>query len=367
MSTSALILGLGARGARPGARARRLGPFAGFVALACLGAWAVWRSGAAAGTRGSLAADAPYEPPPSVHAIGRLEPRGTALRLAAPTAVDGTRVERLLAAEGDAVAEGDVVAVLDTEARRRAALVEAEARLSAAHARLDQIKAGAKASDVAAQAAAVARSSAALRNAEVDLRRTEALARRGVSAAEELESVRLRFDSARLDREQAEATLRGLTEVREVDLRLQGQEILAAEAAVARARAELDAASIRSPGAGRVLRVHARPGEKIGELGLLELGDTEVMYAVAEVYEADVPRVRAGQPAVVRLVSSGVGLAGEVERVGLLVGRKDVHDNDPVSDTDARVVEVRVRLAPGDGRKVAGLSNARVGVTIDVD
>lgn len=49
----------------------------------------------------------------------------------------------------------------------------------------------------------------------------------------------------------------------------------------------------------------------------------------------------------------------------MIVAKKDVLANDPVADTDARVVEVKVRLQADDARQVERLSNARVEVTID--
>ena len=89
------------------------------------------------------------------------------------------------------------------------------------------------------------------------------------------------------------------------------------------------------------------------------------MYAVAEVYEADVARVRNGQLAHARLSGSSLVVRGTVEEIGLIVARKDVLNNDPVSDTDARVVEVRVRLDDVDGGRVAGFSNARCEITFE--
>jgi HlyD family secretion protein len=47
------------------------------------------------------------------------------------------------------------------------------------------------------------------------------------------------------------------------------------------------------------------------------------------------------------------------------VARKIVLTNDPVSDTDARVVEVRIDLEPESARRVERLSNARVEVFIE--
>jgi HlyD family secretion protein len=303
--------------------------------------------------------------PTRVHALGRLEPGKKLLRLAPPTSMEGAKVELLRVEVGDRVGTGQELARLDTHTRRSAALAEAEARVAAARSRLDQIRAGAKPAELAAQRAVVARMESALGKAERDLTRAQSLAVRGVLTAEELDEKRSRWESARLELEQARATLESLSEVREVDVRLQECEILAAEAGASRARAELEAASVRAPIAGQVLRIHARPGERTGDDGLLELGETDAMYAVAEVYEADVARVREGAGARVVVGSSGLELPGVVEEIGLRVGRKDVLSNDPVSDTDARVVEVRVRLGPDDSRVVAGLSNARVEVSIE--
>jgi len=57
-------------------------------------------------------------------------------------------------------------------------------------------------------------------------------------------------------------------------------------------------------------------------------------------------------------------LAGQVAEIGHLVARKIVLTNDPVSDTDARVVEVRINLDQEHIARVARLSNARVEVSI---
>ena len=45
--------------------------------------------------------------------------------------------------------------------------------------------------------------------------------------------------------------------------------------------------TIRAPKDGTVLKAIAKPGEADGGKGLFELGDTEHMVAVAEVYQND--------------------------------------------------------------------------------
>jgi HlyD family secretion protein len=76
-------------------------------------------------------------------------------------------------------------------------------------------------------------------------------------------------------------------------------------------------------------------------------------------------RVRLGQTATVRLLSSDAVCTGaRVVAIGSVVGRKVALDNDPVTDTDARVVEVRIALSDADSARFAGLVNARVSIVI---
>ena len=134
------------------------------------------------------------------------------------------------------------------------------------------------------------------------------------------------------------------------------------QAQTQRARAELDLAVVRSPISGRVLEVHARQGERVGPDGIAELAQTDAMYAIAEVYETDVTRVRVGQRATVTSPALVKPVHGTVDRVGLKIGKKDVLNVDPAARTDARVVEVRILL--DDPEEVAGLTNLEVDVAI---
>lgn len=135
-------------------------------------------------------------------------------------------------------------------------------------------------------------------------------------------------------------------------------EVLQAE--LIAARAQLDRAVIRAPLTGEVLAVHARAGERIGADGLLELGDTQRMYVVAEVYETDINLVREGQSAVAKSPAFEGGVTGQVERIGKLIGKNDVLDLDPVARMDSRVVEVFILL--DDPTMVADLTNLQVDV-----
>ena len=128
------------------------------------------------------------------------------------------------------------------------------------------------------------------------------------------------------------------------------------------ARAELERAHVYSPIKGRVLSVHAREGERVGHEGIVALGRTGEMYAVAEVYESDIGRVKLGQHAVVTSPAFPEPLTGTVDWIKLQVGMLDVLGTDPAARKDARVVEVEIRL--DDAEQVAGLTNLQVEVKI---
>jgi HlyD family secretion protein len=177
----------------------------------------------------------------------------------------------------------------------------------------------------------VARLRAYLANAEVEYQRNVKLFRQNTVAASELDSSRMNVEMGKAD--------------------------------VQSAQAELDLAAVRAPITGTVLKIHARTGERVGADGIAELGETDKMYAVAEVYETDVPRVRVNQHATVSSPAFSEPLRGTVERIGQKVAKQDVLNTDPAAKTDARVVEVRVRL--DDANQVAGLTNLEAEVAIE--
>jgi len=129
-----------------------------------------------------------------------------------------------------------------------------------------------------------------------------------------------------------------------------------------RAEVELDHASVRAPMDGQVLQIHVRAGERVGPAGILELAKTDQMYAIAEVYESDIGRVRIGQRATIASPALEQPAHGTVDRIGLKIGRLDVIGTDPLAQTDARVVEVEIRL--DDSTDVAALTYLQVEVVI---
>lgn len=340
----------------------------------------------------------------TVSALGRLEPEGEVIQVFAPTSLEGARIEALKVSHGQQIRKGDVIAVLDTQKRRQAALQEAIEQLKVAQARLRQIEAGAKLGEIRAQAqvvdrqqvelqtqttaqeAAIARLQAELRNAELEDRRYQALYTEGAVSASwrdgkqlTADTVRQQLNEARANLSriqlsgskqvaQAQATLEQIAEVRPVDVDVVRSQVAQAQASVARSQAELDLATVKSPQDGQVLKIHTRPGELVGTQGIINLGQTQAMVAVAEVYELDVSRVRVGQTATVTSKNNAFSevLRGKVVEVGLEISKQDVLNTDPAAQFDARVVEVKVLLDESSSRNVAGLTNLSLQVAIDV-
>ncbi|MGP0068567.1 MAG: HlyD family efflux transporter periplasmic adaptor subunit [Isosphaeraceae bacterium] len=113
------------------------------------------------------------------------------------------------------------------------------------------------------------------------------------------------------------------------------------DAQVALAEAALAEAEVRSPRAGRVLRIAVHAGE-LGAGTLLEMGDLSSMAATAEVYQSDLPRIHLNDPAEVDILGSRV--PGKVTRIGSMVGSNRLTSVDPRALRDLRVVELTIQL-----------------------
>ena len=252
-------------------------------------------------------------PPEAVAALGRLRPLGEIRRLAAPVSGFGgtPRVSKLLVNEGDTVTRGQVLAVFDSRP-------QIEADLEALDAQIRTIE------------------------TEIPLRRRE-VARYAEAAKVGAASMVI------LEEKQNELTL---AERKRIELIAERRSL----------EADLVDSELRSPIDGTVLRLHTRVGERPSNDGVLEVGASQSMEALIEVYESDINRIAVGDP--VTLVSENGGfegrLTGRVERISPQVRQREVLSTNPTGDADARVVEVQVSLDRDSARRVASLAGLKV-------
>ena len=103
---------------------------------------------------------------------------------------------------------------------------------------------------------------------------------------------------------------------------------------------------LRSPIDGFILSINTRAGERSNSEGILEIGASQKMQALIEVYESDIDRVFLDQD--VELISENGGfeetLKGKVIRINPQVKQRKVLSTDPTGDADARIIKVLVGL-----------------------
>ena len=261
-----------------------------------------------------LAAAAPkVRAPEAVAALGQLKPAGEVRRLAAPVSGFGgtPRILALLVNEGDQIRKGQPLAIFDSRPQIEAEIAEVDAQIQSA------------AIEVELQQREVSRYAAAAK----------------VGAAAMVAYEEKQDELRRFQRE--------------------GVELIAKRRSL---ETDLAESELLSPINGTVLKIHSRVGERPSSDGVMEVGASQSMEALVEVYESDINRISIGQP--VTLTSENGGfqgtLEGRVERITPQVRQRQVLSTDPTGDADARIIEVNVVLSPESARRVTQLSGLKV-------
>lgn len=278
--------------------------------------------------------------------LGRVLPRSGLVDV---SGVPGGIVEKVNVAEGAWVEAGQSLARLSTAEACAKRLAQAEADLAAtrknserdlglARARVDFAEAEAKFAAEKLQRIASARDSEFISPDQVGERTLQQR-----SADLKLQQARLDFEKARGDADKA---------------------LRAAEADMAAAREQLTRAEVRSPVKARVLKSRARPGGPAGHGDLFRLGDTSAMIVVAEVYEADVLKVKVGQKATISSAALPKKMTGKVAGISSMIARNALESIDPNESGQSRIVEVTVLM--DEASPLDRLVLLQVDVTIDL-
>lgn len=244
-----------------------------------------------------------------IGALGRIEPRSRVIKLSHNAGPEGARVAQLFFQEADSVQSGEKLAVLSDHVKRKAELEAAGARIK------------------------VLEAQRAVEQVALSFNKNEHLRHQSLepSAAVSISLV----DAKRLAYEQSLANLKRLS-----------AEIARAQSEQKIAEAELGNTLITAPITGTIVKIFARPGERIGDNGLLQIADLSQLDVVAEVYEAELPQVKIGQTGCITAPGFKRSYRAEVRELGFLVRKNDVNDTDPLADRDNRIIEVRLTLEP---------------------
>lgn len=243
-----------------------------------------------------------------IGALGRIEPRSRVIKVSHNAGPEGARVEQLFFQEADAVQSGEKLAVLSDHVKRKAEIQAAGTRIKVLEAQR-----------AVAQIALTFNKQEHLRHQSLEPGAVS------ISLA----------DTKRLAYEQSLADLKRLS-----------AEIARAQAEQKIAEAELDNTLIAAPISGTIVKIFTRPGERIGDNGLLQIADLSQLDVVAEVYESELPQVKIGQTGCITATGFKRSYRAQVRELGFLVRKNDLNDTDPLADRDNRIIEVRLTLEP---------------------
>ena len=211
------------------------------------------------------------------------------------------RVASRLVSEGERVAAGQPVALLDdTEQKQTAALRRAE--LATAEATLADLVAGSRPQEIATAKAALRSAEADRDRARLELARQQELRSKDVTAARDLETAEAACAVAVARADQAAEALKLAEEGPRKDAVAAARaRVESARAALALAETQLENTRLAAPFAGVVLSHNIEPGEFVAAgTPVVTVADLAHVWVRAYVSQTDLGRLRHGQPAEVR-------------------------------------------------------------------
>ena len=329
----------------------------------------------------------------AISALGRLEPQGEVIKVASPSALGTSRIVKLLVKEGDMVKQGQVIAVLDSYDRSVAALLQAQSQAQESERNLAKVRAGAKSGDIIAQEGNVLSAAANIKVLEANATRIRSeleiagrdynrflqVYKEGAISQTVLDTYRLKVETlqgqftqaeqqiqqAQFQLRQSQGLLNSVREVRPTDVQFAEAQLQTAIVNVKKSEVDLDLSQVRAPIDGQVLKINSKTGEVVSQTnGVMDLGNTKQMYVVAEIYETDIGKIKVGQKATIQSEAFDGEITGKVDSIGLRIAKNDVLGTDPAAKTDARIIEIKIKL--DDSQKVSGLTNLQVRVKVEV-
>ncbi|MBY0473883.1 MAG: efflux RND transporter periplasmic adaptor subunit [Nitrosomonas sp.] len=244
-----------------------------------------------------------------IGALGRIEPRSRIIKVSHNAGPEGARVERLFFQETNSAKAGEKLAILSEHVKRKAEVEAAKMRIKVFEAQRD------------------------LEQTTLAFNKREHVRHQSLELSSAV-SISL-ADAKQLAFEQSAANLKRLS-----------AEIARAQSELNVAQAELENTLIYAPITGTIMKIFTRPGERIGDNGLLEMADLSQLDVVAEVYESELPQVEIGQQGCITATGFKRSYNAQVRELGFQVRKNDLNDTDPLADRDNRIIEVRLTLEP---------------------
>lgn len=255
---------------------------------------------------------------------GNVEIREVDLSFRVPGQIAGLKVD-----EGDKVADGQVLALLDTDYLTDERDL-ASARVAAQTALVRKLENGSRPQEIGQARAALAGAQATLANARTTLKRLEPLADKGAIAHQQHENAQAAVNEAEARANNAQETLNlALAGSRSEDVVAAKAQLDALKISLATAERRLSDAELKAPSSGVVITRAQEAGSNVaaGET-ILVLSLDRPVWVRGYVSELDLERVRPGSSATIR-TDGGNTYQGQVGFVS------------PVAEFTPRSVETR--------------------------
>ncbi len=121
--------------------------------------------------------------------------------------------------------------------------------------------------------------------------------------------------------------------------------------------------TLRSPIAGEIIELHLEKGEAVGMDGVCEIANTRNMFVEAEVYVADIAKIKEGDKAEITSDAlNGKKFTGTVVQISGYVKSNKIFSSDPSDYSNTRVVIAKIKL--DDSSVFTNLIGSQVGVRI---
>lgn len=197
------------------------------------------------GPSAPVALSAPVHIANPVVASGAIVPGNAVLHLNAPASSGEAQIQRLFVREDEVVAQGQVLGMLDSIDRLKAAVGVARAQVVSKRAMLNKVFAGSSPFEVAAQRSAVERLRAESDRQSSDYRRYHTLHQGGLISEADCEIHAQGFHSPSASLAEAQAGLDRSVEIRPVDVEIARADLQAEQSSLASAEANVQQAYIR--------------------------------------------------------------------------------------------------------------------------
>jgi multidrug resistance efflux pump len=264
-------------------------------------------------------------------------PAGTVVIAGDPAS--GGVLQELRVGEGQKIKKDEVVAVMSTFGKADITVRTVEAELQKAKRTRESMVNGYRTAEIAMQEVVVRSSAEELKLKTLEMTRS--------GKPPDQKQLELNISQQSLEREQAK--LRVQKETLSSDLAQTDIDISITSAKLDQARISREQALVRSPIDGVVVQIFSRQGERVSPNGIVKIVDMGQMRVFADVDELHLGRVVTDGKVEVTFRGNTTIFRGTIVRIAPTVKRMQRIEPDGGSSTDARVVQVEIKLDDPSG------------------